>query len=81
MKLVKKTASHTVYQRRDGRYAVRAANGPVNGEEKVRILIAEGLLSAPASKQPEAEAPAEEAPAAEASAEADAPAEDESNQA
>jgi len=61
MKLVKKTADYSIYQRGDERYAVKNADKkPVNGEEKARILAEEGLikLTAPA---PKAEEPAEEA--------------------
>ena len=84
MKVVKKTDNYTIYSRRDGRYAVTGADRkPVNGEDKVRILVEEGLLkvAAPAPKtEPEPEAAAEaEAPAeeseAEPAAEAEAPAE------
>ena len=75
MKLVKKTAQYTIYQRGDERYAVVDANKKaVNCDEKVAILLAEELVKAPAAAKPVAEeAPAEE-PVAEA--EADAPAED-----
>lgn len=64
MKLVKKTAEYSIFQRGDERYAVKdAAKKPVNGEEKVAILLAEGLIkvAAPAPKPVEEEAPAEEA--------------------
>ena len=45
MKLVKKTAEYTIYQRGDDRYAVKDANkNAVNGDEKVRILVAEEAL-------------------------------------
>ena len=81
MKLIKKTAEYRIYQRRDERYAVENADRkPVNGDEKVAILLAEGLITAPAVKQPEPEAPeaTEEEAAAEEGAEAaeEAPAED-----
>jgi hypothetical protein len=81
MKLVKKTVEYSIYQRGDDRYAVKDADKqPVNGEEKVRILLAENLIkvsepSAPAEPAAEeaAEAPTaeaiEEAPAEEAAAE------------
>ncbi len=72
MKLVKKTDEYSIYKRRDDRYAVKdAANNSVNAEEKVRILVAEGLISAalPAEPEPEVEEAAEEAAAEEASAE------------
>ena len=81
MKVVKQTDEYTIYQRRDERYAVKDAHKrPVNGDEKVRILVAEELIKAavPAAKPAEAEAaaagraPVEEVPAAgEARAEED----------
>ena len=78
MKLVKKTAEYSIYKRGDERYAVKDANKrPVNGEEKVRILLAEELVKVAVPAEPTAEeAPAEEAPAEEAAAD-EAPAEDE----
>jgi hypothetical protein len=73
MKLVKKTAEYSIYLRGDERYAVEdASKKAVNGDEKVRILLAEELIKAPAAAKPVAE----EAPAEEPAAEADAPAED-----
>ena len=71
MKLVKKTDEYSIYLRGDKRYAVEdAAKNPVNGDEKVRILVAVDLLkvAAPAKvEEPsEDEAPAEEAAAEEA---------------
>ena len=86
MKLVKKTDEYSIYLRGDKRYAVEdARKKPVNGDEKVRILVAEELLkvAAPAKKEePVAEeAAAEEAPAEETAdveaAEQEAPAEEE----
>ncbi|TGD76119.1 hypothetical protein E4634_00795 [Mangrovimicrobium sediminis] len=78
MKLVKKTDDYSIYQRRDERYAVKDANkNAVNGEEKVKILVAEGLVEVKVA-QPVAEEPAEEAAAEEASAEA--PAEEEASE-
>lgn len=71
MQLEKKTATHQIFKRKDGRFAVVGKKGKnVNGDEKVAILIAEGLMTKPEPKaepEPEAveEAPAEEAPAAE----------------
>ena len=45
MKLIKKTAEYKIFMRGDDRYAVQDANGkPVNGEEKVRILVEEDLI-------------------------------------
>lgn len=57
MKLTKKSAEYCVFQRRDGRYAVKSKNGKwINGDEKVEILYAEELLKRP---EPKAEEPAE----------------------
>lgn len=76
MKLVKSSAEYNIYQKRNNRYGVKSANRKwINGEAKVAILLAEGLVKAPATKAPEPEAaaeeeaPAEEAPAADASEE------------
>ena len=61
MKVVKKTSEYTIYQRRDERYAVvDGKKNAVNGEEKVKILLAEELIKVTAP------APVEEAPAEEA---------------
>ena len=66
MKLIKKTAEYKIFVRGDERYAVQDSSGkPVNGEEKVRILVDEELIKVTVP------APKEEAPAAE-----EAPAED-----
>ena len=80
MKLVKKTDEYSIYLRGDKRYAVEdARKQPVNGEEKVRILVAEELVKVavpPKKEEPVAEeAAAEEAPAEEAAPE-EAPAEE-----
>lgn len=54
MKVVKNTDQYTVYQKRSGRYAVQSNKGtPINQEDKVKILLAEGLIAAPAEKAPE----------------------------
>ena len=43
--LLKKTVDYRIYLRGDKRYAVQDASGkPVNGEQKVRILLAEDLI-------------------------------------
>lgn len=61
MKLEKKTAEYTILKRADGRFAVKDNNNNfVNGEDKVAILQAEGLLKAPEPKAEEAPAEAEE---------------------
>jgi hypothetical protein len=75
MKVVKKTSEYTVLQRRDGRYAVKdSKKSPVNGDEKIKILVAEGLVkvAVPAAPAPEPEAEPEAA-AEEAAAEDAAP--------
>jgi predicted transcriptional regulator len=69
MKEVKKTSEYTIYQKRNGRHAVKGSNGYVNGEEKAKILLAEGLIKLTEPR------PVEEAPAEEAEAEAPAEAE------
>jgi len=75
MKLVKKTVEYSIYLRGDKRYAVEdARKQPVNGDEKVRILVEEGLVKTVVPAKPE-EPVAEEAPVEEASAE-EAPAEE-----
>jgi hypothetical protein len=64
MKAVKKTDEWKILQKRSGRYAVQQANGDfVNGEDKLKILTAEGLAAKPPKK---AASKAEAAPAAEA---------------
>ena len=74
MKFVKRTDDYTVFQRRDGRYAVVDAKGnAINGDAKVQILIAEDLVkvvvpAAPVAEEVVADAP--EAAAEEAAAEA-----------
>jgi hypothetical protein len=60
MKVVKKTAEYRISRRRDGRYAVQGVDrNPINGDDKVRILLAEGLVEAPAPKAAAEEAPAD----------------------
>ena len=54
MTLIKKTAKYSIFQRGDNRYAVRdAARQAVNGDEKVRILRAEGLIKIAAAAAPD----------------------------
>ena len=79
MELVKTTDSHKIYKRRDGRFAVKTRKGqPVNAEDKISVLAAEGLITAPEPKpEPVEEAPAEEAAAEEVAAEEETPAEEE----
>jgi hypothetical protein len=70
MKLVTRTDDYTIYQRRDSRYAVQGANKtPINGDEKVAILLKHELVKAPEVKQPEPEPEAEQEVEAEAAEE------------
>ncbi len=51
MKKIKQTAEYSIFKREDGRYAVKdAKKKPVNGEKKVEVLKAEGLLKQPEPK-------------------------------
>lgn len=72
MKVVKKTDEYAILKRRDNRFAVVDKNKqPINGEDKAKILSAEGMITIPEPKA----APVEEAPAddaAEAAPEAEA---------
>lgn len=69
MKLVKKTAEYSIFKRGDERYAVKDANKKaVNGDEKVRILLAEELVKPNLVAKPVVAEVAEEAPAEEATA-------------
>ena len=80
MTLVKKTAEYSIFKRKDGRFAVKAANkDAINGDEKARILSEEGLITVAVAAAPVEEAPAEEEAAAEEVVEAaveEAPAEE-----
>ena len=64
MKKIKKTNEYGIFQKRSGRYAVRDTKKQwVHGEDKTKVLLAEGLMKLPEPKP----AAREEAPAAEAS--------------
>lgn len=70
MKAIKKTAEYTVYQKRNNRYAVKGADAKwLNGDDKVKVLLAEELIklsvAAPVEAPAEEEAAAEDAPAEE----------------
>ena len=72
MKVVVKNDEYTIYQRRDGRYAVEGADkNPINGDEKVTILAANELIAGTLRAAPEEEAASEEAEAAETETEAE----------
>ena len=68
MKVILRTKQHTVYEKKSGRFAVKdAEKNWVNGDDKVAVLLAEGLVkTAPPAV---AEAPVEEAPAEETAVE------------
>ena len=61
MEAVKKTEKYTIYQKRSKRYAVKDAGRKwLHGDDKVRILIAEKLVTVAVAKpKPKEEAPAE----------------------
>ncbi len=64
MEVVKKAKEYTVYKKKSGRFAVKNAQKKwVNADEKIKILVAEGLVKAPAPKPAAAEPVAEEASA------------------
>jgi hypothetical protein len=70
MSVAKKTKEYKIIKRRDGRFAVENAKGqPVNGAEKVAILLAEGFLKKPEPKPVVEEVVAEEVAAEEPAAE------------
>ena len=71
MKVVVRKDEYTIYQRRDGRYAVEGADKkPINGDEKVTILAANELIAVTLPAAPEEEVALEEAEAAETENEA-----------
>ena len=84
MNLIKKTSEYKIFKRGDERFAVQDATGkPVNGEEKVKILLAEELITVTLPAAPVEEEVAEEAeqdeavePAAEDADDAAAPEEE-----
>ena len=68
MKLVKKTKDYSIFQKRSERYAVRNSDRQwVLGEDKLTILLKEGLMKKPEPK-PVEEEPAQESEAAEGEA-------------
>jgi len=75
MKVVKKTPEYTVYQKRTERYAVKAADKSwINGDDKIKILLAEKLIKAEQPK-PKAEPVEDAADSADETATEDAPSE------
>ena len=66
METVKKTKEHTILKKRSGRYGVQGTDGKwINGDDKLAILSAAGLVTAPVKKAPAPEAEAAAEPAAE----------------
>lgn len=63
MEQIKKTAQYTIFKKNSGRYAVKGRKGAkwVSGEDKVKILVAEQLVTLPEPKA----APADAEPAGE----------------
>lgn len=75
MEIVKQNEAYQIIKKRSGRYGVRGSDRKwITGDEKVKILVAEGLLKAPAPKPSEEEAVPE---APEQSNESEASADDE----
>lgn len=64
MEIVKTTEEYQIIKKRSGRYGVRRTDRKwVTGDEKVKILVAEGLVKAAAPKEeaePEADAGADD---------------------
>lgn len=84
MNLIKKTSEYKIFKRGDERFAVQDASGkPVNGEEKVNILLAEELIkvslpgTAPVEEAPADDEATEEEGTVEASSDDEAPADEE----
>jgi hypothetical protein len=67
MEIVKTTEEYQIIKKRSGRYGVRRTNRQwITGDEKVKILVEEGLIKAAAPQpEPEPEAAAEAPEAAE----------------
>ena len=60
METVKKTENYTIFKKRNGRYSIKGAKGKwINGDDKTKILVAEGLIKV-AVKSPAASAKSEE---------------------
>ena len=69
MKLVKKTAEYSIFERNDKRYAVQGQGRKwINGEDKIAILKNEGFWKQPEPKAAES-APEEAAEGSEEQAE------------
>lgn len=61
MEVVKQTDDYSIVKKRSGRFGVKNSQGKwINSEEKVKILLAEGLIKVTAPKPAEVEEAAEE---------------------
>lgn len=64
MEVVKKTKECTIVKKKSGRYGVKNLKGKwVNGEDKVKHLLAAGLIKVSKASPKKEEAPSEEASA------------------
>jgi hypothetical protein len=64
VKKVKTTADYNIFQKRSGRYAIQdKQKNWIRGEDKTKVLLAEGLIRI-AEPKPAAQEQPEEAPAA-----------------
>lgn len=69
MKKLKTTSDHTIYEKRSGRYAVKDRRKRwVQGDDKVAVLKAEGLLKTPEPRPAPAEPEPDTAEGTEATA-------------
>lgn len=73
MKVIKKSQEFTIIQKRSGRYGVLGPSKDwINGEEKIKILLEEGLIKTAMPKPKEEEQPQETQTPAEGNAEGNA---------
>ena len=55
MKVKLRTDEYTIFERRDGRFAIKDAGGnPLNGDDKIEILLQNGLIELAAPRSEEA---------------------------
>jgi len=50
MQQIKETAEYTIFQKKSGRYAVKAKKQWVHAADKTKILLAEALITQPRPK-------------------------------
>lgn len=75
MEIIKTAGQYTIVKKRSGRFGVKDQRGRwVNGDEKVKVLLAEGLIKVtePKKEEPAAEESAEETSADAAAQEGEA---------